>query len=66
MFPKFGRYAWLALLFAMPALAAASHQAGDIVIEHGTAQSGAGVDVPYEIGTLYVAENRQRPATASL
>jgi pimeloyl-ACP methyl ester carboxylesterase len=60
MFPRFGRYAWLAWLFAMPALAAASHRAGDIVIEHGTVRSGAGVDVPYEIGTLYVAENRQR------
>lgn len=53
-------YALLAWLVAMPAFAAAPHKAGEIVVERGTVKSEAGVDVPYEIGTLYVPENRQQ------
>jgi pimeloyl-ACP methyl ester carboxylesterase len=54
------RHVLLGWCVAMPAFAAASHKPGDVVVEHGTFRSEAGLDVPYEIGTLYVPENRQR------
>lgn len=50
-------------LVATPALAAASHRAGDIVVERGTVTSEAGKVVAYELGTLYVPENRQKPGS---
>lgn len=53
----------LFLAFAAPAFAAVSHKPGDIVVEHGTAHSETGAAVPYEIGTLYVPENRHRPGS---
>lgn len=53
----------LAWWIAMPAFAASTHKAGDIVVERGTVRSEAGVDVPYEIGTLYVPENRAKPGS---
>ncbi|WP_426700535.1 alpha/beta hydrolase [Rhodanobacter sp. Col0626] len=51
------------LLVATPAFAAASHQPGDIVVERGTVRSETGASVPYEIGTLYVPENRRKPGS---
>lgn len=41
----------------------ASPQAGDIVTERGVARSIDGADLPYEVGTLYVPENRDKPAS---
>ncbi|KRE98596.1 hypothetical protein ASG87_14465 [Frateuria sp. Soil773] len=53
----------LLLFLAAPAFAAASHRPGDIVVERGTVRSETGAVVPYEIGTLYVPENRHRPGS---
>lgn len=50
----------LSLLFAAPA-AFAQHKPGDIVVERGTVRDEQGKAVPYEIGTLYVPENRSKP-----
>lgn len=53
----------LALSFFLfsPLCALAQHKAGDIVVERGTAHDDKGQPVAYEIGTLYVPENRQKP-----
>lgn len=48
---------------AMPVFAAAPHKAGDIVVERGKVKSETGAVVPYEIGTLYVPENREKPGS---
>jgi pimeloyl-ACP methyl ester carboxylesterase len=54
----------LPLLFlAAPVFAATPHRPGDIVVEHGTVRSETGTSVPYEIGTLYVPENRHKPGS---
>lgn len=49
----------LALAIAAPA--AGQHRAGDTVIERGVATASDGSAMPYEIGTLYVPENRAKP-----
>lgn len=52
----------LSLLLVAPAAAfAAQHEAGDTVVERGTVRDEQGKAVPYEIGTLYVPENRGNP-----
>ncbi|MGH6613745.1 alpha/beta hydrolase [Sphingomonas sp.] len=43
------------------ASAAETHKAGDIVVEQGTARTADGKTIPYEIGTLFVPENRVVP-----
>lgn len=53
----------LALSFVLPAAALAQHQSGDIVVEHGTVHDEQGHAVPYEIGTLYVPENRHKTSS---
>ncbi|HJR72421.1 MAG TPA: alpha/beta fold hydrolase [Luteimonas sp.] len=45
----------------MPTVAFAQHKAGDMVVERGTVRDEQGKPVPYEIGTLYVPENRSMP-----
>ncbi|MGO4703248.1 alpha/beta hydrolase [Dyella sp. 2RAB6] len=42
---------------------AASPKAGDIVVQSGVVQAADGSSVPYEVGTLYVPENRQAPGS---
>ncbi|MFP2907805.1 alpha/beta hydrolase [Pyxidicoccus sp. 3LFB2] len=42
---------------------AGSHKAGDVVMETGTATTDTGESVPYELGTLYVPENRTVPGS---
>lgn len=42
---------------------AASPKAGDIVVHAGTVRAEDGSSVPYEVGTLYVHENRQASAS---
>lgn len=56
------------LAFALPALAFAAdttpaHRPGETVIEHGIATASDGSTMPYEIGTLYVPENRAKPGS---
>ncbi len=41
--------------------AAASRQAGDVVLEPSTLRMSKGERIPYELGTLYVPENRSDP-----
>jgi len=50
----------LSLFVAAPLLALAQHKPGETVIEHGTVRNEEGAAVPYEIGTLYVPENRSK------
>lgn len=50
----------LSLSLALPAVTLAQHKPGDIVVEHGTARNEKGAAVPYEVGTLYVPENRNQ------
>ena len=48
----------------LPAPASAEQQASDrIVIERGSVKLSTGEAVPYEIGTLYVPENRANPGS---
>jgi pimeloyl-ACP methyl ester carboxylesterase len=47
----------------IPVLASATHKTGDIVAEHRVAIDDKGRSVPYEIGTLYVPENRRNPGS---
>ncbi|MGX5729615.1 alpha/beta fold hydrolase [Pseudoxanthomonas beigongshangi] len=55
-----GLWVIVMLLATAPALAATSpRRAGEIVVTTGTVQAGDGAPVAYEIGTLYVPENRQ-------
>ncbi|TCV97782.1 TAP-like protein [Luteibacter rhizovicinus] len=62
---SFNRMFCLPLAFAyfllIPALASAAHKAGDIVVEQRVAIDDKGQSVAYEIGTLYVPENRLNP-----
>lgn len=56
------RYCLLGFLFfSVPGLA--QQKAGDIVVESGTVRDEQGKTVPYEIGTLYVPENRNKPGS---
>ncbi len=57
-------YALLAaVLFATPSLAAQTHVAGEVVIEPATLTTSDGREINYELGTLYVPENRSDPAS---
>src|SRR5579859_5241536 len=50
-----------AVALAIPGLAAATaagHKAGDVVIESRSLQSAEGESVQFELGTLFVPENR--------
>ncbi len=51
------------LLLATPAVAAAPHKPGDVVIERVTLQDGSGSAGRYEVGTLFVPENRTKPGS---
>lgn len=51
----------LMLLIAPPAVAQPVRRAGETVIETGVATALDGSTMPYEIGTLYVPENRDKP-----
>ncbi|UPG83826.1 alpha/beta fold hydrolase [Luteibacter aegosomatis] len=55
------RTLWLALYFLLPAVVFAQRRPNDIVVERGTIHDESGRTVPYEIGTLYVPENRGKP-----
>src|SRR5690348_9955225 len=59
--PLWRPYLLCLFVFAAPAIALAQHKPGDIVIERGTVPDEQGKPVPYEIGTLYVPENRSKP-----
>jgi pimeloyl-ACP methyl ester carboxylesterase len=57
---------WLSGMLALaiwPVSAQTVHKAGDIVVEEHRIQIGADDAVSYEIGTLYVPENRRNPAS---
>lgn len=55
-----GLAAALLLSFAAPAaLSQPAHRAGEIASQPGTVATAGGVQVRYEIGTLYAPENRQ-------
>ncbi|MCL1635606.1 alpha/beta hydrolase [Luteimonas sp. SX5] len=51
----------LPLFLILPTAAVAQHRPGEIVVERGTVRDEQGRAVPYEIGTLYVPENRSKP-----
>jgi len=55
----------LAVALAVPGMAAAEtasvHKAGDVVIESRSLQSAEGESVQFELGTLFVPENRAAP-----
>ncbi|AFE07188.1 hypothetical protein COCOR_06874 [Corallococcus coralloides DSM 2259] len=51
------------LLLAMPAAAAAQHKPGDVVIERVAIKTESGSTGVYEVGTLFVPENRTRPGS---
>jgi len=56
----------IALAIADPASATAAgsnHRAGETVIQKGVAKANDGSSMPYEIGTLYVPENRAKPGS---
>lgn len=53
----------LLLLLIGPTAAVAQHRPGEIVVERGTVRDEQGKAVPYEIGTLYVPENRSKPGS---
>ncbi|AGC43150.1 hypothetical protein MYSTI_01818 [Myxococcus stipitatus DSM 14675] len=50
---------WLAL--PSGALAEPPHKSGEVVIERGSVELEPGTRVSYEVGTLYVPENRRNP-----
>ncbi len=58
--PLWRPYLLCLFLLAAPAIAQAQHKPGDIVVETGTVRDEQGKAVPYEIGTLYVPENRSK------
>ena len=49
------------LLLAAPMEGRAQHKSGEVVIERGSVELEPGTRVSYEVGTLYVPENRRRP-----
>lgn len=62
------RRLWLSVVVMMlgsiaPGAFAQAHRAGDIVVTAGTVRAADGTTVPYEIGTLYVPENRRAPGS---
>jgi len=54
---------WLVCIAFSPLSLAASPKAGDIVVQAGVVKAADGTSVPYEVGTLYVPENRQSPTS---
>jgi len=54
---------WLSCLAFSSTAFAAAPKAGDIVVQTGVVKAADGSSVPYEIGTLYVPENRQSPTS---
>lgn len=54
---------WLSCLTCSCVAYAATPKAGDIVLQAGVVKAADGSSVPYEIGTLYVPENRQSPSS---
>lgn len=51
------------LLLIASTAAIAQHKPGEIVAERGTVRDEKGAQVAYEIGTLYVPENRSKPGS---
>jgi pimeloyl-ACP methyl ester carboxylesterase len=51
----------LALFVFLPLCASAQHKAGDIAVERHAVHDEKAQSVEYEIGTLYVPENRHKP-----
>ncbi|MBN8465217.1 alpha/beta hydrolase [Corallococcus exiguus] len=51
------------LFLALPAVASAQHKPGDVVIERVTLKNASGSTGTYEVGTLYVPENRTKPGS---
>ncbi|WP_255442000.1 alpha/beta hydrolase [Corallococcus sp. Z5C101001] len=51
----------LCLSLAFPAGALAQHKPGEVIIERGAVELEPGTRVSYELGTLYVPENRRKP-----
>jgi hypothetical protein len=49
------------LLLAMPVAASAQHKPGDVVIERVALKNESGTTGVYEVGTLFVPENRTKP-----
>lgn len=61
--PLWRPYLLCLFLLAAPAIAQAQHKPGEMVVETGTVRDEGGKAVPYEIGTLYVPENRDKPGS---
>lgn len=58
--------AWISvggLVVTIPAMAAAPRRAGEIEVEAAVATAIDGSKMPYEIGTMYVPENRAKPGS---
>ncbi|MCP3097832.1 alpha/beta hydrolase [Myxococcus sp. K15C18031901] len=55
--------ALLGLLLAAPTEGWAQRKPGEVVLERGTVELEPGTRVSYELGTLYVPENRQKPGS---
>jgi pimeloyl-ACP methyl ester carboxylesterase len=51
----------VAASFVTPSFAAQAHTTGHVVIEPATLQTSDGRTITYELGTLYVPENRSNP-----
>ncbi len=51
----------LGLLLALPTGALAQRKPGEVLLERGTLELEPGTRVSYELGTLYVPENRRKP-----
>ncbi|SEU13795.1 alpha/beta hydrolase [Stigmatella erecta] len=64
-----GKWGWPVLLaviagpLAVAAPAEAAHKAGDVILEVGTTKTPDGEPLRYELGTLYVPENRSAPGS---
>jgi pimeloyl-ACP methyl ester carboxylesterase len=54
---------WLAAMALSSPVFAAAPKAGDIVVQTGTVKADDGTPVSYEVGTLYVPENRRSPTS---
>ncbi|WP_050435811.1 alpha/beta hydrolase [Chondromyces crocatus] len=59
---------WLLLLcvIAAPLLPSGARASREVVREHGTVRDAEGTEIPYELGTLYVPENRRVPGSRSI
>ncbi len=61
--PLWRPYLLCFFILVAPAMAQAQHKPGEVVLETGTVRDEHGKAVPYEIGTLYVPENRSKPGS---